>query len=222
MESRILKGQSRAIEQIHDRRRDEDLAGFGDGHDACRGVDRYATDVTCDLLDLSGMNASADRQAEAVGCVADGSRGPNGALSPVELGENAIAGGLDQASPMAIDGGGHLAIVVANKVTPARGAKLLCSAGRIDDIGEHDGGQGALVLGVMLLAIGAHRLEVDRDPWFITDHPSVVSGWNFEDVARADLELGAVRHLDAQATREREPQMMVLTCISARDWPDIH
>ena len=70
------------------------------------------------------MDAGSDREADSHGRIADGSRAPNGALGPVELGEHAIAGGLDESSPVAIDGSRGLAIVLSDEVAPGRGAKL--------------------------------------------------------------------------------------------------
>src|SRR5687768_13429747 len=132
------------------------------------------------------MDAGADRQAEGLGRVADGCCGTNGALGPVELGEHAVAGGLDESSSMAIDRHRGLAIVLAHEVTPWPSAKLRRAAGRIDDVGEEDRCQDPFVLGVSPLPVGPHRLEVDRNPWLVPDHPGVVSRWDLKDVAGTD------------------------------------
>jgi hypothetical protein len=136
MEPGVFEGQAGAVEEIHDRRRDQDLAGPRHRHDAGRRVDRDSPDVTRDGLDLSGVNAGPDRETQVLDGVADGSRAPNCALGPVELGEHAVAGGLDESSPMAIDRRRGLAVVLSDEVTPARSAKLVGAAGRIDDVGE--------------------------------------------------------------------------------------
>ena len=45
---------------------------------------------------------------------------------------------------------------------------------------------------------------------------------DLEDIARADLEFRAVRHLGTQATRLRDSQVMVLAGIRARDRFHVH
>jgi hypothetical protein len=47
-----------------------------------RHVDRDSPDIVRDRLDLSGVNARADREAEALGLVTDGCRASNRALGP--------------------------------------------------------------------------------------------------------------------------------------------
>ncbi|MEJ7697761.1 MAG: hypothetical protein WKF78_14370 [Candidatus Limnocylindrales bacterium] len=42
--------------------------------------------------------------------------------------------------------------------------------------------------------------------WLVPDHPRIMSWRDFEDIARADLEFRAVRHLGTQATRPRDSQ----------------
>jgi len=85
-------------------------------------VDRDSPDVARDRLDLSGMDAGADRQAKALGRVTDGSRPPNRALGAVELSEHAVASGLDESSLMAINRGRGFTIVLSDEVTPKGGA----------------------------------------------------------------------------------------------------
>ena len=45
---------------------------------------------------------------------------------------------------------------------------------------------------------------------------------DLEDLAGADLEFRAVRHLGAQAACERDPQVMELACVSAGDGLHVH
>jgi len=104
----------------------------------------------------------------------------------------------------------------------AFGAKLRRTEGRVDDIGEHDGCEDAFVSLITLLPVRPHRLEVDRDPWLVSDHPRIMSWRDLEDIARADLEFRAVRHLGTQATRLRDSQVMVLAGIRARDRFHVH
>src|SRR5207245_4372572 len=99
MDPGVLEGQPRAVEDIHDRRRDENLAGSGDGHDPSRRVNRDPPDVACDRLDLAGVDAGPDRKAEASRRVANGRRAADSALRPVALGERAVAGRVVQSSP---------------------------------------------------------------------------------------------------------------------------
>src|SRR5436309_901416 len=119
MDPGILEAEPGAVYEIHDGCRDEDVAGVGDGHDPGRHMDRDPADVAGDHLNLSGVDAGSDREAQALGGVADGSRGPNGALGSVELGEHAVAGGLDELSPLAIDRRRGLAVVLSDDITPA-------------------------------------------------------------------------------------------------------
>jgi hypothetical protein len=44
-----------------------------------------------------------------------------------------------------------------------------------------------------------------------------MSGWDLEYIAGPELEFRAIGHLDAQASRERDPQVMVLTGVGAGD-----
>jgi len=189
----VLEGEPRTVKQIHDRRRDQDHARIRSAHDPSRCVDREPADVAGDLLDLSGVNACADDEAKALSRVADGSRAPNGTLGAIEPGQHAVAGGLDEVAAMPIDRHRGLVIVLADEVAPAFGAKLRRTEGRVDDIGEHDGCEDAFVSLITLLPVRPHRLEVDRDPWLVPDHPRIMSWRDLEDIARADLEFRAVR-----------------------------
>jgi hypothetical protein len=122
MEPGVLEGQPGALEEIHDRRGDENVARSGDGHDPGRGMDRDPPDIASDRLDLSRVDSGADLEAQAVGRVADGGRAPNCALGPVKLGEHSVAGGLDELSAMAINGRRCLSVVLSNEVAArARG-----------------------------------------------------------------------------------------------------
>jgi hypothetical protein len=74
--------------------------------------------------------------------------------------------------------------VLSNEIPPARGTELARAAGRIDDIGEDHRREDPFVPGVALPAVGSHRLEVDRHPRLVADHPGIVAGWDLEDVTR--------------------------------------
>jgi hypothetical protein len=92
-------------------------------------MDRDTPDVARDQLDLSGVDTRADHEAEDLDRVADGRRTQHRALGPVEEGQHAVAGGLDEPSPVAIDGHRRLAVVLSDEVSPARRPKLLRTAG---------------------------------------------------------------------------------------------
>jgi hypothetical protein len=177
-------------------------------------VDCDATDVTRDRLDFSGMDTSANGEAKSLSGFAYRGRAPNCALGPVELGEHTIAGRFDEAALVAIDRRRRLAIVLPDEVTPALGPKLGRAAGRINDVSEDDRSENPSFQGV-LLAERPHRLEVHPHPWLVPDDPGIVSGWDLEDLAGADLEFRAVGHLGPQAACERNPQMMELARVSA-------
>src|SRR5207245_9537718 len=115
-----------------------------------------------------------------------------------------------------------VAVVFSDGVTPAGGAELRGALGRIDDVGEDDRGENSFVACLPILAVRPHRLEVDRNPGLVADHPGIMPWRDLEHVSRADLELRAVGHLYSEAPGQRDPDVVVLTGLCACDGFDVH
>jgi hypothetical protein len=88
--------------------------------DAGGGVDGDPAQIARDSLDLAGVDAGPDHQADALGRVADGSCAAHGKLRPVESREHAVAGRLHEPCAMPVDRRCGLAVVLSDEVAPAR------------------------------------------------------------------------------------------------------
>lgn len=107
MFAEVVEVNSRAGDQRWDCGRDQDLAGSGMPCNSRRDVDRDAADVGSSKLDLTGVKAgsrgepAASQSAGDRGCAADR------AGRAVERRDDAVAGGLDQATPEVRDVAGR-------------------------------------------------------------------------------------------------------------------
>ena len=73
--------------------------------------------------------------------VPDGDRASHRPPGPVEGGEDAVAGGLDQRALERCHERGHRPVVLVEQVAPAAVADPGGELGRADDVGEQHGGQ---------------------------------------------------------------------------------
>jgi hypothetical protein len=98
----VLKDESRPFDEVPRGGRNEDLVGTGQGQQPRRCVDREASDIAADELDLARMDGHADPQTQLLGraChhhgAADGSRGT------IEHRQEAITRGADLAPAEAV------------------------------------------------------------------------------------------------------------------------
>src|SRR6516165_7077464 len=95
MTAAVFESDPRSGAKIADRSRHQCFAGRGYCGNARCGVDGDAGDVAAHRLDLSGMQAAAQRNAERGDFLRDRQRATNRARGAVEGREKAVTGGKD-------------------------------------------------------------------------------------------------------------------------------
>jgi len=96
----------------------EEFAGGGVVQYSGGHVDADPSDVFAPELDLAGMQASPDPDAQRSQRVPDRACTPYGAAGPVEGGQHAITGEFDQSAPMLIDDGSDHRVVTVEEAAP--------------------------------------------------------------------------------------------------------
>lgn len=127
---------------------------------------------------------------------------PNVARKPV-------SGGVDLSSAEAIELRADDAIVVGEQLLPGGVSESLGGASGVDDVRHEEGRDDALVL-----ARDGDRPDiagnVHHDDRLIADDPGIVPGRDVEHVARPELGRFTIIHLDMEATRQQDLEMVDL------------
>src|SRR5260221_13905821 len=92
-------------------------------------------------FDLSGVETHADLQAEIMGGLDHLEAAAEGSCRRVEDRHDAISGELDVLAMPALDDASHGQVIRVEELPPGSIAQRRWATGRVDDVGEHDGGQ---------------------------------------------------------------------------------
>ena len=99
-------------------------------------MDADPSDVFAPKLDLAGMEAGPNADAQRFQSVPDGKCTPDGASGPVEGGQHAITGEFDQSAAMLIDDGSDHRVVTVEEAAPPMVSNRDGVFGRADDVGK--------------------------------------------------------------------------------------
>src|SRR5680860_392325 len=143
----VVELEARARDQVLDRARHDDLRRLRDRGHPLTNVDRHAADVVPADLDLAGVQADPDLQAQARSRVADGTAAADRARRPVEGGQKAIPHRLHFAALERLQLVADGRVVSIEEVLPPTIAEGRRSFGGADDVGEHDGGEDPVGIG---------------------------------------------------------------------------
>src|SRR5512132_1737407 len=103
MDAAVLQGDIGSNDQVAHGPGGENLPRPRGGHHPSRDVDGDPTDAVAAQLDLAGVQARPELQADAGQLVPEGDRTADRAAGPVEGGQDAVAGGLDQPAVELLD-----------------------------------------------------------------------------------------------------------------------
>jgi protein kinase-like protein len=137
----VLELQAGPRHQVAHRGADQHLARAGQGRHPGADVHGDAPDRVAGHLDLTGVQARPDLDAERLYAADGGGRAPDGAARTVEHGEEAVTGRVDLAPPETGQLTAHERVVALEQVPPRPVAVLDREPGRPHDVGEQDGGQ---------------------------------------------------------------------------------
>ena len=101
----------------------EDLAGIAESADPGADVDGHPTDVGADHLDLTGVEAGAEPDAEVVDALAELGCAADGAGRAVERGEEAVPGALDRDAAVGADELAGDPVVILEQARASRGRR---------------------------------------------------------------------------------------------------
>src|SRR6266545_7499610 len=138
VQTAIGKGYSGARYEVLDRTGHEHLARLRVGGNACPDVDGDAADVVVAELDLSGVQAGADLDAESTHIVADAGSATNGACGAIERRKKSVTRRLLLTAAETNKLLAHQRVVLLEEALPSLIADAGRELGRADDIGEHD------------------------------------------------------------------------------------
>jgi hypothetical protein len=141
MHATVDEDQAGPSDQVPHSAGHQDLTGIGQGGDSGADVQRDACERVTVNLHLAGVHASSNGEAVAVGALADGDRGLNGAGGPVERGNEAVPGGVEFTSPITGELVTDVAVVAVQEVPPRPVAQRAHEAGGVDQIGEQQDGE---------------------------------------------------------------------------------
>jgi signal transduction histidine kinase len=114
------------------------LPGARSRHHPRGQVHGDAADIGAADLHLAGVQARADLHADPAQPVAQGGGAADAAARPVEDGQHAVPGRLDQPTAEAVDQLAGEPVVGVQQLAPAAVADLPGPLGRADDVGEQD------------------------------------------------------------------------------------
>ena len=101
-----------------------------------------ATEVSARAIDLAGMKAGPDLEADFGQRFANRVRAAEGAGGALEGGQEGIARGVRLATPEAADLPAHARVMLGLEFPPFAVAERGRTLGRAHDVGEQDGGDG--------------------------------------------------------------------------------
>src|SRR5512132_3378777 len=116
MDAAVLQGDIGSNDQVAHGPGGENLPRPRSGHHPGGDVDRDPTDVIAAQLDLASVQARPDVQADAGQLVAEGGRAADPPAGPVEGGQDAVTGGLDQLAVELLDRLAHPAEELLDQV----------------------------------------------------------------------------------------------------------
>ncbi len=134
-----LELKSRAGDEIADGAGHEHLRRRGERGDAGGNVNRDPSKVVAANLALTGVNTDSNLDADVVQAFSHSPAKSNGPARPVERSEEPIAGRVHLSSTKPCELPANLAIVSIQHRPLAAVSELSRSAGRVDDVGEHQG-----------------------------------------------------------------------------------
>src|SRR3990170_2515242 len=168
----ILEHEARAGHEILHRLGHEHLARSGERPDAGADVDGDATDVVAPPLDFARVQPSSDLDPEGAHGLGDRARASDRPGGSVEGREEAIAGGVDLAPPVAGQHRAHGRVVAGDQFVPPAIAERYGALGRADDVGEQHRHERAVERRLLLadrrneaLELGDHALRVADERW---------------------------------------------------------
>lgn len=107
-------------------------------------MDRESRHIVCRDLDLAGMEARPDVEVDARGPGRDLPRRLDRPAWPIEGGEDAVSGRLDDPATATLDGRPDQPIMSPEQLAPRVVPYFGRTSRRADDIGEEDGRQPAV------------------------------------------------------------------------------
>jgi hypothetical protein len=108
-----------------------------------------ARDVFISLLDLTDMNATADRDADLGDAIGHGGRASDGGCRTVERSEHAVTYRLDELAAIAGDLTIREDVVTIEPISPRLVSEASNGFGGLDDVGEEDRRQATISRGCM-------------------------------------------------------------------------
>lgn len=158
----VIEDQSRTGHEVPHRSAHQHFARVGPRCDPCRDVDGDARHVGPASVDLAGVKADPQIDAERPGAADECLAAPPGARRPVERGERTVAGRLhDRAAGRAYLGLDETVLPV-EQITPGPVAKARDQRRRADHVGEHNGGQYTIELRLGRSAGQEHLDAIER------------------------------------------------------------
>lgn len=159
----VLEGDSRAGDEVGDGPGGEDLPRASMVLDSLADVDGDAADVAAAYFDFAGVNANAHLDTEVGGGLVEGEAAGDGPAGAVEGGQEAVSGGFDLVSSVALEVLAYEVVVGVEQFMPAAVPELACLFGGSDDVTEQHRGQHP-VWGRCVAGAGATNLVGDVDP----------------------------------------------------------
>jgi len=145
----VLELETAAGRQVLHRGGDEDLARTSEPTDPGPDVDRQSRRLAVDGLHLAGVDAGADLKVERADRIDDLLRTSDRSSRPVEGREEAVAGRVDLASPVASEQPADRPVVALQQLVPRSVSELESLPCRADDVGEQDRGEDTVKLSLL-------------------------------------------------------------------------
>src|SRR6185369_384701 len=143
----FLEADAGARNEILDHRRDQHFSCAGLSGHACSNMHGDAPDVVACQLDLTGVQTGADLEPEAADRTSDCTCTADRARGSVERRQQAVADELDLAPAESLEMPAYHVVMLIEQLVPAPVAERDGTPGRIDDVGEQDGGEHAIGIG---------------------------------------------------------------------------
>jgi hypothetical protein len=140
----------------------KDLVRLGQARDSLADVNGDAADIVSDELDLTGMEASSNLDAEIANGVRNGSGSADGTSRTVEDGKKAVARRLDLPASVTEQLGAHHLVMGGEQVPPLAIAEPSRLLSGLDNVGEQHGGQDPVKVGSRKSA-GQELLDPSQD-----------------------------------------------------------
>ena len=132
----VIERDARTSYEVFDGGGDEDLPGCSESRDSRTDVHGHAGDVLAADLELTGVESSADVDAQSSEGVANGDGAVDGSSRSVEGGHEFISDRVDFLAAEALQLAAHGPVVAVEDLTPLAVAQLSGALGGADDVGE--------------------------------------------------------------------------------------